>query len=377
MLFARATGGPQALTVRDALEMATHRRCRGARARRRRSARSRPASSPTSRCGGWTRFAHADIADPVAALVLGSPPPLELLLVDGRPGRRARPAGHRRRGSAGRARPCASTQTLLARAGVTHDDPPRATEAPPTTPTATPTRLHDRRHARRRRREPAAAGRRPEGDRRVRLRQRPLDGRHALGGDAAQPAPATRGSVGIDIGRGAGDAGRLRGPDRRRRARATTPYGLEHRRPAGAGDGRRALPGRAGRAGRRRPPRDRPAGGQKRIVVDYEQLDARVHRRRCTTPSTADERRTLHPDGNLVRHLKIRKGDGRRPARRSWSSLRLRGRHAGPGVPRARSPVWRSPPRTAASTCTSPPSGCTSTSARSAPRSACRRRRYG
>ena len=29
--------------------------------------------------------AHAGIADPVAALVLGSPPPLELLLVDGKP----------------------------------------------------------------------------------------------------------------------------------------------------------------------------------------------------------------------------------------------------------------------------------------------------
>ena len=30
-------------------------------------------------------LAHADIADPVAALVLGSPPPLELLLVHGKP----------------------------------------------------------------------------------------------------------------------------------------------------------------------------------------------------------------------------------------------------------------------------------------------------
>jgi len=30
-------------------------------------------------------MAHADIADPVAALVLGSPPPLDLLLVAGRP----------------------------------------------------------------------------------------------------------------------------------------------------------------------------------------------------------------------------------------------------------------------------------------------------
>ena len=30
-------------------------------------------------------MAHADIADPVAALVLGAPPPLDLLLVNGRP----------------------------------------------------------------------------------------------------------------------------------------------------------------------------------------------------------------------------------------------------------------------------------------------------
>lgn len=30
-------------------------------------------------------IAHADIADPVAAQVLGAPPPLRLLLVDGRP----------------------------------------------------------------------------------------------------------------------------------------------------------------------------------------------------------------------------------------------------------------------------------------------------
>ena len=84
VLFARARGGPEALTVRDALEMAT---MGGARcwAGRTRSARSRPASSPTSRCGGSTGSAHADIDDPVAALVFGAPPPLELLLVGGRP----------------------------------------------------------------------------------------------------------------------------------------------------------------------------------------------------------------------------------------------------------------------------------------------------
>ena len=50
-----------------------------------RSGRSRSASSPTSRCGGVDTLPHAGIDDPVAALVLGSAPPLELLLVDGRP----------------------------------------------------------------------------------------------------------------------------------------------------------------------------------------------------------------------------------------------------------------------------------------------------
>ena len=47
------------------------------------SARSRWASSPTSRCGGWTACGHAGIADPVAALVFGSRPPLAMLLVGG------------------------------------------------------------------------------------------------------------------------------------------------------------------------------------------------------------------------------------------------------------------------------------------------------
>ena len=61
-------------------------------------------------------------------------------------------------------------------------------------------------------------------------------------------------------------------------------------------------------------------------------------------------------------------GQGRRRGDR-----RLRGRHAGPGLPRARSPASRCRPRTAASTSTSPPSGCTSTGTRSPPASACPR----
>jgi cytosine/adenosine deaminase-related metal-dependent hydrolase len=55
LLFARARGGPEALTVRDALDMAT---MGGARVlgRAGESARSRSASSPTWRCGGWIRW---------------------------------------------------------------------------------------------------------------------------------------------------------------------------------------------------------------------------------------------------------------------------------------------------------------------------------
>ena len=57
----------------------------GCSAGRTRSARSRSASWPTWRCGGSTRFCAHRIADPVAALTLGALPPLELLLVNGRP----------------------------------------------------------------------------------------------------------------------------------------------------------------------------------------------------------------------------------------------------------------------------------------------------
>jgi hypothetical protein len=41
---------------------------------------------------------HSTIADPVAALALGAPPPLTLLLVNGWPAVRRRPSGRPRRG---------------------------------------------------------------------------------------------------------------------------------------------------------------------------------------------------------------------------------------------------------------------------------------
>lgn len=84
LLFARAIGGPTALTVRDALDLAT---IGGARVlgwddRIGSIEVGKEADLALWRIDG---LAHADIADPVAALVLGAAPPLELLLVAGRP----------------------------------------------------------------------------------------------------------------------------------------------------------------------------------------------------------------------------------------------------------------------------------------------------
>ncbi len=84
LLFARATGGPTALTVRDALELAT---MGGAAVLGRAGEIGSIEVGKLADLALWRLdgLAHADVADPVAALVLGSPPPLELLLVDGHP----------------------------------------------------------------------------------------------------------------------------------------------------------------------------------------------------------------------------------------------------------------------------------------------------
>jgi cytosine/adenosine deaminase-related metal-dependent hydrolase len=84
VLFARAVGGPTALGVRDALELAT---AGGAAVLGRADEIGTIEPGKLADLALWRIDgpAHADVADPVAALVLGSPPPLELLLVDGRP----------------------------------------------------------------------------------------------------------------------------------------------------------------------------------------------------------------------------------------------------------------------------------------------------
>ena len=83
VLFARARGGPQALSVREALDLGTR---GGARVLGREAEVGQLAVGFQADLAVWdlSTLAHVDVADPVAALVLGSQPPLRLLLVGGR-----------------------------------------------------------------------------------------------------------------------------------------------------------------------------------------------------------------------------------------------------------------------------------------------------
>ncbi len=84
LLFARARGGPRAMSVRDALELAT---MGGARVLGWDDEIGSLEVGKLADVALWRvdTLPHVEIVDPVAALVLGSPPPLELLLVGGRP----------------------------------------------------------------------------------------------------------------------------------------------------------------------------------------------------------------------------------------------------------------------------------------------------
>lgn len=84
LLLARSRGGPSALTVREALRLAT---IGGARVLGWDADLGSLEVGKLADVALWRvdTLAHAGTVDPVAALVLGSQPPLELLLVGGRP----------------------------------------------------------------------------------------------------------------------------------------------------------------------------------------------------------------------------------------------------------------------------------------------------
>jgi cytosine/adenosine deaminase-related metal-dependent hydrolase len=83
LLFARLRGGPAAFTARQALEAAT---IHGARCLGREAEIGSLEAGKLADVALWRidDLGHAGIADPVAALVLGPPQPVELLLVNGR-----------------------------------------------------------------------------------------------------------------------------------------------------------------------------------------------------------------------------------------------------------------------------------------------------
>ena len=83
-LIARSAGGPQAMSVRTALELAT---IGGAQLLGRDQETGSLEAGKLADIALWRldTLAHAGITDPVAALVLGPRPPLELLLVNGEP----------------------------------------------------------------------------------------------------------------------------------------------------------------------------------------------------------------------------------------------------------------------------------------------------
>ena len=84
LLFARLEGGPDALTARHALARATidGARCLG---REHELGSLEPGKLADIALWPLDGLAGAGIEDPVAALVLGAPPPVDLLLVGGRP----------------------------------------------------------------------------------------------------------------------------------------------------------------------------------------------------------------------------------------------------------------------------------------------------
>ena len=328
--------GAAAMTVRGALALGTIGAARAASAARTRSARWSRASSPTSPSGASTAPGHAGIADPVVAWSWAA----------------ARRTLRQRRPVVGPAGPAADLGEIARRAsrdgaGAREHDPHRLDAAGGS----------------------ARASPRADGAPKVRgefayasdLCRR----RDALGRHAAEPAPERAHPRDRDR-RGARGARRAGGAHARGRARAGR---VRHgdRRPAGARDRRGALPGRAGGDRRRRPPRDGPPGRG----AHRGRLRCPSRRSRAPTPPSPTARRPCTRAATCCGGVRIRHGEpdrrgrGRGAGRRTRWACRTR-----PSSARSRRSAC--PPRTAASTSTSPPSGSTLTRARWRPAWGCR-----
>ena len=111
------------------------------------------------------------------------------------------------------------------------------------------------------------------------------------------------------------------------------------------------------------------------IAVDYEPLPLLGSVEAALAPDAP----ALHPDGNTVRAVRIVHGDPDAPLPADAVNVRrdLRGRHAGPGVPRSGGRARAARSATAASSSRSRRSGCTRTASRSRRRSGCPRSRCG
>ena len=171
---ARADGlpaGPTALTARQALAMAT---IGGARCLGRADEIGSLEPGKLADLALWRidGLGHAGIADPVAALVFGSAPPLELLRSA------ARWSSSRTGCVTADERAADRRPAARLRGGAAHDRTPAATEH------------GGHPDAGRRRREPEPARRHAQGEGRVRLLLRPVARRHAVRRHAALPAPA-------------------------------------------------------------------------------------------------------------------------------------------------------------------------------------------
>ena len=317
--FARLAGGPQALTARQALARATidGARCLGrdrrARLARGRQARRRGAVAPrrARRRGhrGSGRGARLRLRRRRSSCCSS---------VGGRSSREPSCARRTRRRWRSRSRGRAGSSPPGRRLGY-DDRSHRPDEG--AHPRSDPA-------ARRHRHEDHSGGRHPEGQGRVRVLLGHPDGRDAVGCDLAQRPPARGHLVAGHLAR-AGDPGRARGPHPRGRPR---PQAVRDgaRRPAGARVAARSLPGRADRDRRRRRSGDGPARGRRDR--------GRVRRARAADRSRAGDGGGCTAAPPVRQRPAPRPDHPRRPrrGRRRGRHRRVRGRHAGPGVPRPR-----------------------------------------